>query len=60
MAWVTPIVDRALSDITGRTSKGFFNVADWERIDGNTAVIKAMLDTAGYLNIPLLHLLRRQ
>ena len=53
MAWVTPITDRVLSDITTPTSKGYFNVADWERIDGNVDVIKAMLDAADYLDIPL-------
>jgi hypothetical protein len=53
MAWVTPINDRVLSDITTPTAKGLWNVADWTRVDGNTAVIKAMLDAAGYLDIPL-------
>jgi hypothetical protein len=53
MAWTTPVIDRALSDITGRTSEGFFNVADWDRINGNTAEIKMMLEEADYLDIPL-------
>jgi hypothetical protein len=35
MAWVTPIYDRTLADVTGRTSKAYFNVADWSRIYGN-------------------------
>lgn len=35
MAYETPVTDRALSDITNRTSKGFFNIADWIRIFNN-------------------------
>jgi hypothetical protein len=55
MAWVTPITDRVLSDVTSPTpgGKGYFNVADWERIDGNVDEIKAILDAADYLDIPL-------
>lgn len=43
MAWISPITDRAQSDIANRTSKGFFNVADWARIDGNTAEVQAVI-----------------
>lgn len=55
MAWVTPITDRGPTDVSSPTpaGKGYFNVADWTRIDGNVAVIKAMLDAADYLDIPL-------
>jgi hypothetical protein len=45
MAWITPVTDWAITD--------YFNFADWERIDGDVDVVKAMLDAAGYLDIPL-------
>lgn len=35
MAYTTPIFDRTIADITGKTSKGYFNVADWTRIYDN-------------------------
>lgn len=53
MAWITPVFDRVLADITGLTAKGYFNIADHARIDGNSTVIKAMLDASDYLDIPL-------
>lgn len=43
MPWVSPIFDRTITDINNRTSKGFFNIADWTRINGNTAEIKALV-----------------
>lgn len=49
MAWVTPVTDRVESDVTTPTTKGFFNVADWTRINGNVLVIKSMMDAAGYV-----------
>ena len=37
MAYIPAITDRVLSDVTPPiTSKGYFNVSDWERINGNT------------------------
>lgn len=43
MAYVTPVLDRQLSDITGRTAKAFINVADWERIYGNAQEVNALV-----------------
>lgn len=40
MPWVNPIFDRAITDINNRTAKGFFNVVDWTRINGNTGEVK--------------------
>lgn len=48
MSWVTPITDRAQTDIDSKTSKGYFNVSDWVRIDGNVDVVLAMLTSNGY------------
>jgi hypothetical protein len=56
MSWISPIFDRTLADITGHTSKGYFNVADWVRIHGNTAWIKSFMNTNNYLDIPLISL----
>jgi hypothetical protein len=53
MSWITPIIDRILSDITTPTSKGYFNIADWSRINGNITVIDNILDAAGYYDISL-------
>ena len=36
MAYVTAITDRDQADIETGNSKAYFNVADWERIYGNT------------------------
>lgn len=44
MRWIQPITDRALSDVVSKTSKGYFNVSDWERIDNNSRVAKALVD----------------
>ena len=50
MAYVTAIFDRTATDITNKTSKAYFNVADWERVYGNSQVTSSlaeiMLDTA--------------
>ncbi len=43
MAWVTPVTDRALADLAARNAKAFLNVADWERIDGNTSEVQAQI-----------------
>lgn len=53
MSWTTPITDRTQQDIIDRTTKGFFNVADWLRIKGNIDYVKSQLDSNGYLDIPL-------
>jgi hypothetical protein len=41
--WVTPITDRTLVDVTARAAKAFLNVADWERINGNTTFVKQQI-----------------
>jgi hypothetical protein len=51
MAWTEPIYDRVLADITNKTSKGFFNVADWVRINGNTQIVNALINVLKSLNI---------
>lgn len=43
MAWITPITDRVLADITNRTAKGFFNVVDWLRIDNNVKYVGTLI-----------------
>jgi len=48
MAWSTPIIDRAQSDIDSRTSKGFFNVVDWTRIYDNEVYLHDFLVAWGY------------
>lgn len=43
MAYVTPVKDRVLSDVTPPvTAKGYFNVADWVRIYGNAQLASAL------------------
>ena len=43
MAWVTPVTDRTAADIAARNAKAFLNVADWERVDGNTTEVQALI-----------------
>lgn len=42
--WEKPITDRTAADILNRTSKAFFNIADWLRIRGNTEQVKLLLE----------------
>jgi len=35
MNWITPITDRTAADIANRTDRGFLNVSDINRIEGN-------------------------
>lgn len=42
MAWVDAVIDRTQADIQNKTAKGYLNVADWERIDGNTTHVRGM------------------
>ena len=44
MSWVTPITDRGDLDIVNRTSKAYFNVADWNRIRDNNAVVMNLVN----------------
>lgn len=41
--WQKPITDRTATDILNRTSKAFFNIADWLRIHGNTEQVRLLL-----------------
>jgi hypothetical protein len=51
--WVEPIIDRTAADVSERTPKAFFNVADWVRINGNTQQIQAVVNVMLALNIPV-------
>jgi hypothetical protein len=42
ITWTTPITDRTASDVITKTSKGFFNVVDWVRINGDTKYVAAL------------------
>lgn len=42
MKYTTPIYDRVLSDVSNKTSKGYFNVLDWVRVYGNAELIHAL------------------
>ncbi len=44
MRYTIPITNRTASDVTNRTAKAFFNIADWQRIYNNTQVTKALVD----------------
>ena len=57
MAWITPITDRVLADITNRTAKGFFNVVDWLRIDNNVKYVGTLIEVlkgvgVDYITLP--------
>lgn len=41
-SWKAPITDRNLDDISNRTSKAFFNVADWLRINDDARIVTAI------------------
>lgn len=43
MPYVAAVVDRTQTDIDTRTSKAFFNVATWDRIEDNSIVAKDYL-----------------
>lgn len=47
MSYETPVTDRAQSDITNRTTKGFFNVADWNRIYNNARLAIDVANISG-------------
>lgn len=53
MSWIEPIFDRTLEDVTEETSKGFFNVVDWIRINGNTKFTNLLINKLKELNIVL-------
>ena len=52
-ALTQPITDRALTDIQNRTSKAFWNVADWERVTGNTDLVSDGVYAYGGLPVAL-------
>ncbi len=56
MSWTTPVTDRAASDISNRTAKAFFNVADWTRIDGNSTEIQALILSLSGVSVSLITL----
>ena len=39
MSYTTPVFDRTVLDIIAKNSKAHLNVADWDRIDDNTAEV---------------------
>lgn len=41
--WQTPIYDRTQSDIDNKTSKGYLNVADLNRIENNIAYVAELM-----------------
>ena len=48
MPYITPITDRTQADIDARTSKAFFNVADWVRIYGNAKQVHDLFVVLGF------------
>ena len=46
--WITPIIDRQISDIQNMTQKGHLNAEDLNRIEGNTQYLSDVLDEYGY------------
>lgn len=44
MTYIDPITNRTITDIVNRTPKGHFNLSDWERITGNTAHARALVE----------------
>jgi hypothetical protein len=43
MAWTSATTDRTKADIVARTTKAFFNAADYYRIKDNTAAVRAQI-----------------
>ncbi len=41
--WQTPIYDRTQSDINNKTSKGYLNISDLNRIEGNIAYVAEIM-----------------
>src|SRR5574341_1195953 len=52
MSYITPVTDRVLSDVTNRTTKGFFNIADWNRIYNNAQLASGLASIQKGVNIP--------
>lgn len=51
MRYTEPIKDRTATDITNKTAKAFFNIADWQRIYNNTQITKALVDFLLSINV---------
>jgi hypothetical protein len=43
MRYIEPINDRTALDVTNKTTKAFFNIADWLRVYNNTQVVNALV-----------------
>lgn len=43
MAWSSPVYDRTATDVTNKTVKGYFNLADYNRITANTTFLKDLV-----------------
>ena len=41
--WITPITDRTQSDVYNKTPKGYLNISDLNRIEGNIKVLSDIL-----------------
>lgn len=54
--WTAPIYDRTADDVINHTSKGFFNVVDWVRINGNAFYLEALANLLFDVNISLTEL----
>lgn len=42
--YIEPIFDRTQDDVDNKTSKGFFNVVDWQRINNNTQLVRILAE----------------
>ena len=51
--WITPIIDRTISDIQNMTQKGHLNAEDLNRIEGNTQYLHEVLLAHGYSQSPI-------
>ncbi len=51
--WITPIIDRTISDIQNMTQKGHLNAEDLNRIEGNTQYLHEVLLGYGYSQSPI-------
>jgi hypothetical protein len=43
MSYTTPVTDRTALDIANRTTKGHWNVADWERVYNNSQLVNSLV-----------------
>jgi len=45
MPYVTPVTDRTFADLAAQNSKAFMNVADWDRIYGNSVIVHTLFES---------------